>query len=767
MRGPHCLCLLAMVVLAGGCILEDNPEFMETEGASSTASTSTLGPSSASTGGATDTVDTTMVEPTADSGDSTGDTPPSTGCDDPARCTTYHIGPVVDACPHQVDGSDTSACDFVGSDALRVAVAALEGSGQGGLVVMHDDPGGAAASYVGSVDVPGATTIRAAEGVPPEALRVFSQDTEGVIRLRDHGVHLQGFTVVCRVEGEWGLTTREDLETSGTETGYHLVENLVVAATRPESVGYNATSSPIQSIGPATTVRNTHIWGYFEDSMDMRFAAGSVFSHNTVLYYQPTGTGPTIDARLVDGLEVSNNVFASLGRPAAALVEADDGTTSLVVVGNAVEGYLDILAGLDVGSPEVTVTENSVDPLELESPYRPLLLADSVLTASDLGVAGGTSLDGVPLARGERHPGAYQEHSPLATPRPTLITVGEGTCGADPCVITKDVDNELQRAVWSAWPGATVELHPSGTPYAGPVVVSWPVVLRGASDDPTEAVIRRQVEDATLGADGVWAGKNAVVDLTADMDQPSVVERLTIEAGPGEVGLVHEGGAAVAERHQIRRIVLRDDGIAGGPLADMALSLGDEVIVHDVLVHGGYDTCVRFGPRVDETDPTPTSTAYVHHLTCRLTLASPGLEVAAFEVAAVQDVIIADAVIELPEAGPLFRAQRRSSGDADPTALDVPASFTASAIAARGFGLQYDGFSDVDGVYTLTDVDTVGIMEPLFMSAADSHLEAGALGIDGGVDPATLEPGLSLGIDLDGTSRTGLAVDRGCYEQGL
>ncbi|MEM9456547.1 MAG: hypothetical protein AAGF11_20385 [Myxococcota bacterium] len=774
-----------MAMLTGGCILEDNPAFVESASSSgsatdTSATTAPSGPSTADgpTEGPTDT------NPTADSTGTTGDNPVPIGCDDPKTCTTYHIGPNEDTCPHEADGRETSTCDFIGTDALHMAVTALTEGGEGGLVIMHPDQGGATASFAGSLDIPATTTIRAAEGVPPQAVRVYSRDTPGTVRLRGNGIHLQGFTVVCREGGGWGIITLEDRDTKGSQTSHHLLETLSIVATRPENAGVNTTWSPIQSLGPHTTVRNTHISGYFEEGIDMRLASGSVLSHNTVLYYEAPSlevtNGAMIDARLVDRLEISNNVFIALTSPFSALVAADQSTTELVIAGNAFEGVAAIVSGIDPDSAEVSLEGNTDGPLELESPMQPLVLADSTLAASTVGANGGISIDGVSVDTADpRRPGAYQLPSTLSTPRRREITVGEGMCGGTSCTIDKSVDNELQRAVWSAWPGSTVEIYPSATPYAGPVVISWPITLAGTSNDPQAAVIRRVIEDDQLAAEGLWEGKNTVVDLLRRMSQPTVIERLTIEAGPDQIGIYHEGQyhenlllagpsrVTVANRHQIRRVVLRDAGTMAGALANMALYIGSDVVVHDVLINGGYDTCVRFGPRTSEGNATPVSTAYVHHLTCRLTLAGGNEPLAAFEVASVQEAIIADAVIELAEPGPLFRAQRRTSGDQGATAADLPLSFTASAIAARGFDTNFDGFAMANGTYTLTDVDTVGMMEPLFVSDSDSHLAPGALGIDSGVDPATLEPELALSEDLDGVDRTGLPIDRGCYEQGM
>lgn len=732
-------------LLVSGCILEDNPDFME--------------------------------EVTGAPGDE--DVP---GCDDPAVCTTFHIGPASGTCPHEVDGVPTDECDWDGDYALRIAAATLELDGGGGLIVMHDNSG-ETASYVGGLDVARKVTIRAADGLPPDAVRVFSQDTSGVFRLRGDGVHLQGFTIVTRANAEWAIAMREELEgetqereashSEGTETGGHLIENLVIAATPPENVGSNGIESVFQSVGPRTVIRHNHIWGYFEGWLDLRAAAGSVLSHNTVLYYQAFG-GPALDATDVDGLEISNNVFASLTRPAEAFVEVNDSTSGLVVVGNVLEGFEQGLAGADLLDPDVTYGDDMPGLLQMESPHDPRPLNGSTQFASAMAVSEGTSLDGVDLASPLEAvvSGAYQMRSELAGPRRTVITVGPQMCGSAPCDVTQGVDNELQRAAWLAWPGSTVEVYPSGTPYAGPVVVSWPIDLRGKGDRPEEVVIARQPEDRVLLEDQTWDGKDVVVDFTREMGAPTVIEMLTIEAGPEEVGMYHEGsnGVELEGRHEISRVILRDSGVREETdLADAAVYVGDDVVVHDVLIHGGYETCVRFGPRAYGGTVPPT-TAYVHHLTCRLTQAPQPEEeasLAAFEVAAVTGVVIANVALELVEPGPLFRAH--GSRDDDGMAEDIPTDFEAHAILAKNYDELVDGFVDTEmgeGRYFLGLVD-LPMGEPLFVSETDSMLSPGSVGIDGGVDLSMLEVGLSPGVSLNNEDRSMRMdpTDCGAYEQ--
>jgi hypothetical protein len=414
--------------------------------------------------------------------------------------------------------------------------------------------------------------------------------------------------------------------------------------------------------------------------------------------------------------------------------------------------------------------DNTLGAFEAESPRAPFILSDSAHVASDGGLAQGTSLDGIALGNASpRLPGAYQQRTPLSLPRRTTITLGENMCGGSACDVNKGFDNELQYAVWSAWPGSTVEIYPSASPYAGTATISWPLTVRGTGADAQAVVLRRLIEDSFLDGHGVWSGNTATLHLSHEIGQPTIVENLTVEAGPDAPAIYHEGvGSEVSGGyHEIRRVILTDNGELGGNTAGPALLLGDDVYVHDVLVHGGFKSCVHFGPRSSASSATPPSHAYVDHLTCRLTLPDADT-VAAFEVAAVDGAIIANIAVELPEAGPLFRAQRRSSGDTDPdNALDKPTSFHAEAIATDGVGATYDGFTDLDGTYTLISIDPVGGMETLFVSASDSHLDPSSIALDSGIDPSSLDNALSLQVSLDGVDRSGMVPDRGCYEQGL
>ena len=765
--------LVLVSLLSSGCILEDNPQFagdtsdtdggtnsgFTAEGSGRATETTTTPTSTSPMTGATDETDGTTT------GGGTGGN--GVGCDDPDDCRTLHLGPLENMCPHMADGVMTDVCDYTGAFALRLAVADIDYFDEPGLIIMHDNAG-TPAEYWGSVDVPRDVTIRAADGVTPSDVVVMHAGRPGAFRLVEDNVHLHGFTIACDTGCQWAFSTRADPETEGTETAGHLVENLVMAAMAPEVLGSNSIEAAFESLGPNTTVRNCHIWGYFEGTIDLRFAENSTVSHNTFIWYQSLGDA-ALDASNVDGLEISNNVFASLTRATGDVVLADDGTKDLLIAGNIAEGFSSIVTGVGSGDPDVTRHRNTVEDLAAESPRAPVFLQGADAEASDMGVSGGASLDGVVLAAlDSRLPGAYQERSQLSVPRRTVIRVGEAGCGGEGCDVDTGFENELQYAAWSAWPRATIELYPSGSPFSGPMEISWPVDVIGMGSDPADVVVQREIEDDFLLRIGVWR-TDGIIRVLEDVGQPVVIENLTVEAGEGQIAFYHEGvGAAMhGDVHEIRRVIVRGVDLAPGDITGPAFYLGDDVSVHDVLVHGGVRSCVRFGPRSSGLSATPTVRAFVHHITCRLTVAPAEGIISAFDVASVDGAIIADAVVELATPGPIFHAQRRGTDDSDPdNALDKPLSFHAEAIAIRNFDVTFDGFADPDGIYDVFAVDEVMDVDPLFVSATDSHLDPLCIGVDSGVDPEPLEPRLRLGTSVDGIDRNGLAVDRGAYEQG-
>jgi hypothetical protein len=105
--------------------------------------------------------------------------------------------------------------------------------------------------------------------------------------------------------------------------------------------------------------------------------------------------------------------------------------------------------------------------------------------------------------------------------------------------------------------------------------------------------------------------------------------------------------------------------------------------------------------------------------------------------------------------------------DTGKAALDPPLSFRVYATSYRGYAGLFDGFDATSGTYDTSGASALPAMSPLFVSSTDSHLEIGSPAMDTGIDPGSINSMLSAGTSLDGVSRTGRAVDRGAYEQGI
>jgi len=192
--------------------------------------------------------------------------------------------------------------------------------------------------------------------------------------------------------------------------------------------------------------------------------------------------------------------------------------------------------------------------------------------------------------------------------------------------------------------------------------------------------------------------------------------------------------------------------------------------VQDVLIHGDFHTCIRFGMRREEDDVTPATTGRVVNMTCRLTGTGTNDAESGLDVASVLDSRFVNLVIEFPDANvSLYRAQRRSVGDTGTTALDVPTSYIAHSITASNHGTHSDGYDPVDGTYAETELDELAVGTSIFVSGTDSHLDPACAtcdALDRGVDPSSVDASLSAGVSLDGVDRAGMTIDRGCYEEG-
>ena len=222
-------------------------------------------------------------------------------------------------------------------------------------------------------------------------------------------------------------------------------------------------------------------------------------------------------------------------------------------------------------------------------------------------------------------------------------------------------------------------------------------------------------------------------------------------------------------QHTLRRLRIESSGPETGLFR--ALYLGDNVLVQDVLVHGEFRTCARLGTRGNQNAITQKSTVHLINVTCRLINAPPNhVTESIFDVAATEASQFLNVAAEVDTPVAFFRAQRRNGGsDTGTTALDVPTSFTAQAISARGFGAQFDGFNAGNGTYSVS-IDTLLATDSFFVSAQNSLLETSppSPALDMGLDPATqLGPPYEAGVSLNGVDRKGgsVVIDRGAYEQ--
>jgi hypothetical protein len=535
----------------------------------------------------------------------------------------------------------------------------------------------------------------------------------------------------------------------------------------PEDVGINSLVAVFQPVGRDVVVRNCRVWGFHEYAIDLRGAAGFRFYNNTVAYYQQLGD-TFFDATDATDIQISNNVFLALTDDVGALVGASSLTEDLRVAGNVIEGAGAIVIGAQPGAPSIVVENNPLGEAPLQAPHFPRFHADAAVEIDLTAPAAGTSLDGVELASVTSPlPGAYQTRSTLSGPRRMVTTVGGGSCGGGPCDVNPAEENATQIAVWSTWPGGTVELYP-GT-HSG-AVISWPMNLRGTAWD--EVTVERNPQ-GFLNAFRFFSRHPSVIRVTEHLRAAVEVSELTIAVGPDETGLTVEGTDASAppSPNVVQRVRVIDRGDTDGDLAEVGFWLGHHVVLHDALVLGGFQICVRHGVRDGTYDETPPSTNWVYNLTCRQTKTVTDQPLSGFEVASVSGSQWFNIALELAEAGPLFRAQRRAWSDrpeldSGPVALDAPSSFTATAWVLRGRSDDYDGFSDAQGTFVQTDVDDLSPNDPFFISPTDSHLAPGAAGIDAGVDPVSIDASLLPGTDLDGIPRSGAVIDRGAYEQG-
>jgi len=694
-------------------------------------------------------------------------TPNSGGCPD------IHIGPAADTCPHDDGGGPVTTCDYTGETGLAEAAAAAPAAGANFL--LYDDLGSPAGYVACSLDIPGESHLSAAPGVDFHNVHIYCDvpdDENGTLHLAGDGVHIDWLTFVVTAGtrttlSAWDLNTDPSITTGG-----HLIENVVSMALQPEVCGSNSIQEPFY-LGPDCTLRNSHIWGYFENDWRWTNVHRTRVVNNTFIIFQQEGD--TSDIIGVSDLTVANNVFGVFASTEPLMMSADATTTGLTVAGNVLEGYQDIVAG-DTAS---VVQDNILGQLEVESPYVPLFLSDSTQTqtAGTVVPGEGVSLDGVSIeGRTDMLPGAFQNRSSLSLPRRTTIKVGErnNACGGR-CDFIQSDDNEIQLAAWTVFPGGTVEVYPSTDPYAGNVIIGWPIDIVGMGAQPEDVVLQSLDEEPDWSFYGLWGGHGGIISVIRDMGAPVTVEKLALlvdtdtQAGERAVFTEKSDSLTLNENwHQFRRLRVESQGTTAG--LSQAFYLGDRVRVQDVLIHGDFHTCIRFGTRSSDRNATPATTGHVVNLTCRLTGTGTNDAESGLDVASVVDSRFVNLAIEFPDSAvSLFRAQRRTTGDTGTTALDVPTSYIAHSITASIHDTHSDGYDPVDGTYTETEIDELAAGIQIFVSAADSHLNPACAtcdALDRGVDPSTVDPDLAAGTSLDGIDRGGMTIDRGCYEEG-
>ncbi len=685
-------------------------------------------------------------------------------------CPAIHIGPAPDTCPHRLpDDSQTTACDFSGPSALLDA--SLAAPAEGARFILYDNLG-TSARFTGQVHVPGNSWIGAAPGIRPENVVLASARAvaNGVLHLSGNNVHVDGLSIIALDGNENALSSWPTASSSTGATGGHLVERVIVFMLDQEVVGTNNFGAPL-ALGDDCTVRNSYFRGYIELRIQAKGRRNLRLVHNTFVQYQ-ANNGGLLDATGSNGFVFANNVVLTLAQPEPVLIQADLATTNLVVSGNAAEGFGGLITGYNPGDPFTKVQDNFAGEVELESPLVPHFLSDSTQRIAGPISGEGMSLDGVDIrGKSDVRPGAFQKPSTRRLPRRMTLTVGRESCGTGACDIQADeVAQEIQVAVWSSWPGGEIQVFPSASPYAGFAVIGWPVTLRGMGTAEDQVILQNGYEDALLAEFNVFDRHDATIVVLMNLQEPVTVKDLSLRidttiSGDDRAVYTEDRVANIGRPlHRFERLKLSTTGTAAG--AATAFYLGCRSLVQDTLIYGGFQTCVRFGPRRSETYATPASDAKVVNLSCRLVGTGSLAPKSFFDVAKVNGAAIVNVAAESITPVPLLRAQRRSSGDTGAQALDLPVSFQVHALSAKNVSVQFDGFDETSGTYTLNLVEMLDPTALLFAGPASSYLSPASSALDSGIDPHGVDESLALGTSLNGVDRSqSSGVDRGCYEQ--
>lgn len=689
------------------------------------------------------------------------------------------VGAGVNLCPREVEpGTLVIDCDHHGVDGLAQALAAVP---EGGARVLLHDNAGARFDYQGCVDVPGGTWLSAAAGSDPAQVNIVCSGAYpdypiGVLHLVGNGIHVEELRLIGKAGARYAFSAfGSDGNADGASTN-HLIENVRYFASRPEHIGHNSIVAAFQ-IGADTTVRNCELRGYFESRLDLTRAHRSRVLNNTFVPYQAGFSG--FDVSGAEDVVVANNAIAMLTRVQPELIRMSPFTSQLTVAGNVVEGFEALTTAASLTTFH-TLTDNVIggrNVLELESPLVPRFLSDSTQRTGYEVAGEGRSLDGVVLmGRTDMRPGAWQLPSALGLPRRDTIRVGVAQCGDAPCDVLQSEDNEIQRAVWSAWPGGVIEIYAAPEVYAGNAVVGWGVTLRGVDSDGgiEPATLENRVEAQAWADWDLWSAHRSLLVALNGAQDPITLQQLRLQLHAEQetdfaVLFIEGTGTSVAEgwhvleRLYIERIAAPSEAVA----PPLALYLGDRVRLQNSLIQGDFWSCARFGPRHNPENATPVTTGQWANVTCRLTGVGEQSAAAVLEVASVDQTLFANLAIEVATPAPLFLAQRRSAGDTGALARDVPGSFHAQAISMRGMDGSCADFTCA-AAHHIEALEQIGVSDPFFHSETDAHLQeqpVASTALNAGVDPSTLEPTLLPGLSLDGVARAGRQIDRGAYEQ--
>ena len=667
------------------------------------------------------------------------------------------IGPGQNSCPHiSADGTAGDACQYVGSTGVADALATAVDGDQLLVYGAVGEP----AIYDAPLSIGVSLFLGTAPGVSPTevSVRCFDDpDRTGVLKLKANRIHLQGFTILAHEDCWTAVGTWDAAGDPDNATGEHLIENIIAFAAVPERFRTNAIVAPLW-LGPDTTVRNSHFLGYWQGNFNFTNAHRLRLIGNTFTPYQKWVSPATVAAGR--SVLIANNIVINPGGAQGRFLDGEANPGDVLIAGNIFEGFGEIApVGL------ANLIDNAILEAPLVSPADPRVLADAAISTGNAVAGEGTSLDGRALAgRVLLLPGAYQVRAEQSLPRRTQTRLGaEEGCGANPCDILASEPNEVQRAVWGTWPGGTLQIYPSAaTSYAGPAVISWPLSIVGMGQQPEEVWVTESLEDTVLADLNTLTGHSAVFAVIQDLNQGVRIENLSIRVDGGgqahRFAILTETGVVPATPYTFRRLRIEGDaGIATS--LDSAFSLGDRVLLQDVLVQAPFRRCVRFGTRSSPTVATPPTTSWALNLSCRLTGTGNFAPVAAFEVGSMVEGVLANIALELAEPAPVLLAQSRLDGTIDP-----PTSLVVRAFTSQGHNLLFEDFTPDAGA---VEIDTVSPGIQLFVDSDDSRLTQGSGAIDTGLDPATLNVELTLGTSLDGVSRQGRVVDRGAFEQGL